>query len=253
MSTNHCARTYFLWVRACAPHLWFVHLPQLTLFTSPTTPSTPRHVCSIQFGTLEILQSPDKFIGNRKTQINIYVYIYFAHHLRGKWQSYMSFGSSVLYPSFLSSSSIPPNRPIPSLSLFSFEFPWIPSLLIFLSFDQSIHRLIDPLIHPSIHPSIIQSIYPLIDLSINPSINALIDRSINPPNHPSIDTMFNSSIHQSYHPSIHQSVDPSIHRSIHWSINRSIGQSIDPSIHRSFYRSIHPSLNRSIHWSFYPS
>ena len=27
MSTNQCARTSFWWVRACAPHLWFVHLP----------------------------------------------------------------------------------------------------------------------------------------------------------------------------------------------------------------------------------
>ena len=26
MSTNHCVRTYFWWVRACAPHLCFVHL-----------------------------------------------------------------------------------------------------------------------------------------------------------------------------------------------------------------------------------
>ena len=24
---NHCARTYFWWVRPCAPHLWFMHLP----------------------------------------------------------------------------------------------------------------------------------------------------------------------------------------------------------------------------------
>ena len=27
MSTNHCARTSCWWVRVCAPHLWFVHLP----------------------------------------------------------------------------------------------------------------------------------------------------------------------------------------------------------------------------------
>ena len=27
ISTNHCARTYCLWVSACAPHLWSVHLP----------------------------------------------------------------------------------------------------------------------------------------------------------------------------------------------------------------------------------
>ena len=27
VSTNHCARTSCWWVRACAPHFWFVHLP----------------------------------------------------------------------------------------------------------------------------------------------------------------------------------------------------------------------------------
>ena len=27
MSTTHCVRTSFWWVRACAPYLWFVHLP----------------------------------------------------------------------------------------------------------------------------------------------------------------------------------------------------------------------------------
>ena len=26
MSTNHCARTSFWWVCACAPHFWFLHL-----------------------------------------------------------------------------------------------------------------------------------------------------------------------------------------------------------------------------------
>ena len=70
--------------------------PQLTLFTSPNTPSTPQNVRGIQFRTLEILQSPDKFTEKRKTQINMYVYIYFARHLRGQWNSYMSFRSSVL-------------------------------------------------------------------------------------------------------------------------------------------------------------
>ena len=66
-------------------HLTFVCAPpQLTLFTSPITPSTPWHVRGIQFRTLEILQSPNKFTGKCKTQINIYVYIYFAHHLQGK-------------------------------------------------------------------------------------------------------------------------------------------------------------------------
>ena len=31
MSTNHCARTSFWWVCPCAPHLWFVHLPNWKL------------------------------------------------------------------------------------------------------------------------------------------------------------------------------------------------------------------------------
>ena len=50
--------------------------PQLTLFTSPTTPSTPRHMRSRKFSMLEIWQSPDKFTGKRRTQIYVYVYIY---------------------------------------------------------------------------------------------------------------------------------------------------------------------------------
>ena len=74
---------FFVSLRLCTSPLVCAP-PQLTLFTSPTTPSTPRHVRGIQFRTLEIFQSPDKFTGKRKTQINIYVYIYLAHHLRGK-------------------------------------------------------------------------------------------------------------------------------------------------------------------------
>ena len=50
--------------------------PQLTLFTSPTTPSTPQHMCGRKFPTLDIWQSPDKFTGKRITQIYDYVYIY---------------------------------------------------------------------------------------------------------------------------------------------------------------------------------
>ena len=45
--------------------------PQLKLFTSPTTPSTPRHVRGIQFQKLEVLKSPDKSTGKRKTHIDI--------------------------------------------------------------------------------------------------------------------------------------------------------------------------------------
>ena len=50
--------------------------PQLTLFTSHTSPSTPRHMHGRQFPTLYICQSPDKFTGKSKRQINVYVFIY---------------------------------------------------------------------------------------------------------------------------------------------------------------------------------
>ena len=64
--------------------------PQLTLLTSPTTPSTTWHVRGRQFSTLDICQSPDKFTGKRKIQINNYIYIYIAHHLRGQWHNSIS-------------------------------------------------------------------------------------------------------------------------------------------------------------------
>ena len=69
-----CENILFVSLRLCTSPLVCAP-PQLTLFTSPTTPSTPRHICSRQFSTLEILQSPDKFTGKRKTQIYVYVYI----------------------------------------------------------------------------------------------------------------------------------------------------------------------------------
>ena len=90
-----CKNIFLVSLQFCTSPLLHVP-PQLTLFTSPTTSSTPRHVRGRQFPTLYIWQSPNKFIGKRKTQINIYVYIYIANHLRGQWQSYMSFGSSVI-------------------------------------------------------------------------------------------------------------------------------------------------------------
>ena len=61
--------------------------PQLTLFTSPTNPSTPRHMHGTQFPMLEIWQSPNKFTRNIKTRIYVYIYIYIAHHLQGQRNS----------------------------------------------------------------------------------------------------------------------------------------------------------------------
>ena len=70
-----CKNILFVSSRLCTSPLVCAP-PQLTLFTSPTTPSTPRHMHGRQFSTLEIWQSPDKFTGKRRRQIYVYVYIY---------------------------------------------------------------------------------------------------------------------------------------------------------------------------------
>ena len=80
--------------------------PQLTLFTSPTTPSTPRHMRGRTFSTLEIWQSPEKFTGKRITQIYIYVYIYMRSLFRSAWLGWRR-------PTSRTNSSIPKKTTIP--------------------------------------------------------------------------------------------------------------------------------------------
>ena len=70
-----CKNIFFVSSRLCTSPLVRAP-PQLTLFTSPTTPSTPRHMRSRQFSTLDIWQSPDKFTGKRRIQIYVHVCIY---------------------------------------------------------------------------------------------------------------------------------------------------------------------------------
>ena len=84
-----CKNSFLVSSRLCTSPLVCAP-PHLTLFSSPTTPSTPRHVRGRQCPTLEICQSPDKFTGKSKTRINVYIYIYIAHHQRGQWHSSIS-------------------------------------------------------------------------------------------------------------------------------------------------------------------
>ena len=160
MSTNHCARTYFLWVCACAPHLWFVHLPNwhFSLHLPPLQRPGMCAVYNFEREKLRFCIIPTSSQESVKHKSTIY-----EVNDTATWDLGVVFFNRVSshLPPF------PPHRPHCSLSLFSFEVPWIPSLLIFHSFDQSIHRWIDPLIHPSIHPSFNRSIH----WSIYPSID----------------------------------------------------------------------------------
>ena len=143
----------------CAP-------PQLILFTSPTTPSTPRNMCGRQFPTLDIWQSPGKFTEKRITQINVYVYIYMR----------------LLFWSTRLGCRCPPSRqtlPFRKRRGYQWDSQYgseaetgrIDNILSRgegisvgkvsgggQSINPSIHRLIDHLIDPSIHPSIIKLI-----------------------------------------------------------------------------------------------
>ena len=160
MSTNHYARTYFMHL----PNWHFsLHLPPLQRpgmcavyifkrlrFGSLQTSSQERvkHKSTFTFTfTLRIIYE----VNDTATWV---LGVVFINHI-----------SSHLPP-------FPPHRPHPSLSLFSFEVPWIPSFLIFCSFDQSIHPWIDPLIHPSIHPPFNWSTHWLIYPSIHRSIDS---------------------------------------------------------------------------------
>ena len=100
-----CKNILFVSLRFCTSPL--VHAPpQLTLFTSPTTPSTPWHMRGRQFSTLEIWQSPDKFTGKRITQICVYVYIYMSSLF---WSARLGWRR----PPLRTNSSIPKKKRIP--------------------------------------------------------------------------------------------------------------------------------------------
>ena len=47
MLTNHCGRTSFWWVWACAPHLWFVHLPNWHFSLHLPSPHRPG-MCAVE-------------------------------------------------------------------------------------------------------------------------------------------------------------------------------------------------------------
>ena len=231
MSTNHCARTYFWWVHACAPHLWFVHLPNWH-FSLHLPPLQRPGMCAVyNFERLifcSLLTSSQESVKHKST-------FTFTFNLRIIYEvnDTATRVLGVVFFNCVSShlTSFTPHRPHPSLTLFVRGY--LNSFSSHFSFIWSIHPLMDRSIDPSIHPSIIQSIYPLIDIpidqSIDLSINQCIDRSI----HKSIKPSIHQYIDQFINPSILSSIYPSINWSIYPSINTSIGQSIHPSIHQS--------------------
>ena len=197
-----CKNIFFVSSRLCTSPLVRAP-PQLTLFTSPTPPSTPRRVRSIQFRTwtLEIFQSPDKFTGKHLKKPPTFTFKFTLRSIYGVNDT-ATWDLGVVFFNRVSSHlpPFPPHRPHPSLFLFiRGSLTSVSSQFFFI---WSIHPSMDRSIDPSVHPSIIQSIYPLIDLSIDRSI----DRSID------------------------QCIDRSIHQSIESSIHRYIDQFINPSI-----------------------
>ena len=159
MSTNHCARTYFWWVRACAPHLWFVHLPSWH-FSLHLPPLQRPGMCAVyNFERLRFCSLPtssQESVKHKSTFTSTFTLrtIYEVKDTATWVLGVVLFNrvSSHLPPS-------PPHRLHPSLSLFVRGS--LNSFSSHFSFIWSIHASVDQSIDPSIHPSIIQSIYPL--------------------------------------------------------------------------------------------
>ena len=245
MSTNHCVRTFFWRVRACATHFWFVHLPNLHLSLHLPPLQRPSMCTVYNFERLIFFSLPTSSQESVKNK-SIFTFKFILRTIydvndTATWVFLVVFFNRV-------SSNLPPfspNRPHPSLSLFvqgslnsfssHFSFIW--------SIHPSMDRSIDPSIHPSLNRSIHWLIYPSINLSIYPyihlSIYQCIDRSI----HQSIEPPIHRYIDQFINPSILSSIDPSIN----WSINPSINKSIDPSVNPSIHRFIDHLIDRSIH------
>ena len=68
MSTNYCTRTFFWWVRTCAPHLRFVQLSDWHFSLHLTPLQWPWHVRGRKFPTFDIWQSTEKFTGKGKNK-----------------------------------------------------------------------------------------------------------------------------------------------------------------------------------------
>ena len=151
----------------CTDQRWGAH-PQLTLLTSPTTPSMPQHVRGIQFRTLEILQSPDKFTGKCKTKKSTFTFTFTLQTIY-KVNGTAIWVLGVVFFNHVSSHLPPfPPPPTPPLSL-SFRSRFLEFLLLSF-FVHLINPSIDGSIHYSIHPSIHHSIDLPIDRSIHLSI-----------------------------------------------------------------------------------
>ena len=175
MSKNHCARTSCLWVRACAPHLLFVHLPNLH-FSLHLPPLRRPGICAVDNSQRFRFGSLPKSSQERVKQESTFT---FTFTLRTIYEVNGQLGISKNVPHSLSHSHTLSNSlcllqglqlidPSNHRSINQSIDPLInPSVnpSIDQSINPSIHRFIDHLIDRSIHPSIIQSIYPLIDLS----------------------------------------------------------------------------------------
>ena len=232
MSKNNCARTSCWWVRACAPHLWFVHLPNWH-FSLHLPPLQRPDICGVdnfqrfRFGSLP--KSSQESVIQKSlftftfTLHTIYKVNGTARYLRVCWPATDNDAIFTLYI-------------IQKISLTLSAFYRASNQLIHRTIDPSIHRSIDPLIHRSIHQYINTPVDQLIHWSIYRSIN----RSIGP----STDWLIHKSINPSIHRFIDHLIDPSIDPLIHRSIDYSINQSTNPSIHQSIDQLIDRSINQ---------
>ena len=159
MSTNHCARTSCWLVRACAPHLWFVHLPNWHFLLQLTPPQCPGICVVDNFQRFRFGSIPTSSQGRVKkestftftfTLRTIYEVNGTARYLKRYWPA-------------TDNDAIPTLYLIHTLSLTLFALYRVIHWAIDWSIHPSIHRTIHPSIHWLIHQSIDLIIHQFID------------------------------------------------------------------------------------------
>ena len=149
MSTNHCARTAFWWVRACAPHLWFVHLP-IRHFSLHLPP----------------LQRPGMCVVDNVQRLR-FASLLTSSQERVKQESLFTFTFTLRMIYEVNVTIVFTLYPIHTISLNLSAF-YRASNQLFQQTNQSIDPSINPWIDQSIHRSIHRLINPSIHQSINP-------------------------------------------------------------------------------------
>ena len=225
MSTNHCARTSCWWFLACAPHLWFVHLPNWHFSL---------HLPHLQRPDICVVENFQRFRSGILPT---------SSQERVKQKSMLTFTFTFLTIYEVNGTAWYLVRCLPATDYYA---------ILTLYIIHTLSLTLSALYRASTYPVSIMSHGKLYcGADVLPLAPPLIRLLLFWPPTPWFDTCLLRKMRHdsSLHPSTYPFIDPLIYPWIHPSIHRSIHQSVDRYIHPSIYPSIHQSIDRSTNQS----